>query len=166
MTHPINCAIEAEIRRYGNPDYNPIMQADPCVCSNAPSLGSSRARSPPIRFCFLVFREGGSQREGCIDPTQVSRLVLTELGNTPSRHASTEKYTNENIYARCQSSVRYLACCMSVTDGQIGGKNHQDTNVPRSNAAISKISLRYVDDFDKVSTIYRQVNPWWWFLFW
>ena len=31
MTHPINCTILVEIRLSGNPDYHPIMQADPCV---------------------------------------------------------------------------------------------------------------------------------------
>ena len=30
-----------EIRLSGNPDYHPTMQADPCVSSSAPSLGSS-----------------------------------------------------------------------------------------------------------------------------
>ena len=43
----------------------------------------------------------------------------------------------------CQSSVGYLAwqkCCMSVTEGQIRGKYHQDTNVPRSNPALSQIN--------------------------
>ena len=35
--------------------------------------------------------------------------MLTEWGNKPTRHTSTEKYTNENIYARCQSSTGYLA---------------------------------------------------------
>ena len=42
MTHTMNCVIQAEIRQSGNPDYHPIMQADPCVSSNAPSLDSSR----------------------------------------------------------------------------------------------------------------------------
>ena len=30
-----------EIKLSSNPDYHPIMQADPCVSSNAPSLGAS-----------------------------------------------------------------------------------------------------------------------------
>ena len=51
-----------EIRLSGNPDYNPIMQADPFVSSNAPSLGSSGELGPPARFCFL--REGGASVRG------------------------------------------------------------------------------------------------------
>ena len=43
---------------------------------------------------------GGGGGAGGIDP---------DAGISPSRHISTEKYTNENIYARCQSSVGYLA---------------------------------------------------------
>ena len=65
-----------------------------------------RAGSPPVRFLFS--REGGSVR-GAQTLTQGSRLVLTELGNTSNRHTSTEKYTSENIYARCQSWAGYLA---------------------------------------------------------
>ena len=30
-----------EIKLFNNPDYHPIMQADPCVSSNAPSFGPS-----------------------------------------------------------------------------------------------------------------------------
>ena len=45
-----------EIRLSGNPDYYPIMQADTCVSSNAPSLGSNGIRegwmifSTPFHF--------------------------------------------------------------------------------------------------------------------
>ena len=49
-----------EIRLSGNPDNHPIMQADPCVSSNAPSLGSSGELSHPL-FGF-VFSWEGSQR--------------------------------------------------------------------------------------------------------
>ena len=36
------------------------MQADPCVCANAPSLGSSGRLPPPphVRFCFVFWCEG------------------------------------------------------------------------------------------------------------
>ena len=60
-----------------------------------------------FEFCFLV--RGESQSEGCIDPDAEISPCVTEWENTPTRHTSTEKYTNENIYARCQSSVGYLA---------------------------------------------------------
>ena len=84
------------------------MQADPCVTSNAPSLGSSgEPGHPQFDFCLLV--RGEASVRGAQTLTQGSRLVLTEWGNTPTRHTSTEKYTNENLYARCQSSVGYLA---------------------------------------------------------
>ena len=55
MVHPINCAY-----------YHPIMQADPHVSSNAPSLGPSGEPGHPL-FDF-IFSWGGSQREGCIEP--------------------------------------------------------------------------------------------------
>ena len=66
-----------------------------------------RAGSHPVRFCFLVRWEASVR--GAQTPTQGSRHVLTEWGNTPTRHTSTEKYTSENIYARSQWSVGYLA---------------------------------------------------------
>ena len=40
-----------------NPDYHPIMQADPCVGSNAPSLGSSGEPGHPLHD--IVFSWGG-----------------------------------------------------------------------------------------------------------
>ena len=56
-----------ELKLSSNPDYHPIMQVDPYVSSNAPSLGSCREPGRPLfDFCFLV--RWGSQREGCIDP--------------------------------------------------------------------------------------------------
>ena len=44
-----------KIRLSGNPDYQPIMQADPCVSSIAPSLGPSGEPGSPcsILFCFF-----------------------------------------------------------------------------------------------------------------
>ena len=69
MTYPINWAIEGEIKLSGNPDYQPIMQADPCISSNAPSLGLSGELGPRGRVtpCSILFsHEGGSQ--GCTDP--------------------------------------------------------------------------------------------------
>ena len=69
-----------------------------------PSLGSSgEPGHPQFDFCFLVMGEANVR--GAQTLTQGSRLVLTEWGNTPIRHTSTEKYTSENIYARCQSSM-------------------------------------------------------------
>ena len=66
-----------------------------------------RAGSPLFDLYFLV--RGEASVRGAQTLTQGSRLVLTEWGNTPTRHKSTEKYTSENIYARSQSSVGYLA---------------------------------------------------------
>ena len=40
-----------------NPDYHPIMQTDPCVSSNAPSLGSHGEPSHPLYD--IVFSWGG-----------------------------------------------------------------------------------------------------------
>ena len=57
----------------------------------------------------LFSRKGGASVRGTQTLTHGSRHVLTEWGYKPTRHTSTEKYTNENIYARCQSSVGYLA---------------------------------------------------------
>ena len=44
-----------EIRLSGNPDYHPIMQADPCVSSNAPSLGSCGEPGHPLLDFFSVY---------------------------------------------------------------------------------------------------------------
>ena len=45
-----------EIRISSNPDNHPIMEADPCVSSNSPSLGSS---GEPCHRCSILFsREG------------------------------------------------------------------------------------------------------------
>ena len=61
----------------------------------------------PGRICFS--REGGSQREWGIDPDAGISPSAYRMGKHAPRHTSTEKYTNENIYAMCQSSVGYLA---------------------------------------------------------
>ena len=91
------------IKLSGNPDYHPIMQADQCVSSNATSLGD------PCHALFIFFLvRGEASMRGAQNLTQGSRLVLTEWGTTPARHTLTEKYTNENIYARCQSSEGWL----------------------------------------------------------
>ena len=91
-----------------NPEYHPIMQADPCLGSNAPSLGPSGEPGHPCSI--FVFSWGGKPACGGAQTLmQGSRLVLTEWRNTPTRHTLMEKYASENIYARCQSSVGYLA---------------------------------------------------------
>ena len=104
----------------GNPDYDPIMQACPCI-------GSSGEPGHPL-FDFAVLMMGKASVGGAQALTQGSRLVLTEWGNTPTRHTSTEKYTKENIYARCQSPVRVtsMVVMLHVIDrgpdsGQIPG---------------------------------------------
>ena len=44
-----------------NPDYHPMMQADPCVSSKAPSLGSKwRTGSALVPYCFLVWGDASS----------------------------------------------------------------------------------------------------------
>ena len=101
-----------------------------------------RAQSPPVQFCFHVRWETSVRVAQTM--TQGSRHVQT-MGNTPTKRTSTENIlvnTYTNMYARYQSSLGYLAwhyCCMSVTEGKIRGKYHQETNVPRSNLAISRI---------------------------
>ena len=109
MTYPQNCVcVCGGITIPNHLDYHPIMQADPCVSSNAPSLGSSGELGHPLYD--IVFSWGGRQfLRGTQALTQGSDHMLTEWGNTPTRHTSTEKYTSENIHARCQSSVGYLA---------------------------------------------------------
>ena len=54
-----------------------------------------RARSSLVQFCFLV--RGEASVRGAQTLMQVSHLRLTEWGNTPSRHLSTEKYTSEIV---------------------------------------------------------------------
>ena len=44
-----------EIRLSGNPDYHPIMQADPCISSNTPSLGSSGELGHPCSIKIAAF---------------------------------------------------------------------------------------------------------------
>ena len=61
MTYPKNCAIQGGITISSNPDYHPIMQADPCVSSNAPSLGSSGEPGHPLYD--IVFSGGGGGRQ-------------------------------------------------------------------------------------------------------
>ena len=61
-----------------------------------------RAVSPPARFCFsreevmcvcvCVCVCGGGGGGGSLWGAQGTRLMLTEWGSTPTRHASTEKY--------------------------------------------------------------------------
>ena len=92
-----------EIEISSNPDYHPKMQA----VQIPPRLNRVGIRVTLVRIMFS--REGESMCEGCIDPDAGICLVLKEWGNTPTRHTSTEKYISENIYARCQSSVVYLA---------------------------------------------------------
>ena len=50
------------IKLSGYSDYHPIVQADPCVSSNAPSLGSSGGLGHPLLDLF--FREGGASVSG------------------------------------------------------------------------------------------------------
>ena len=74
-----------EIRLSGNPDNHPMVQADPCVSSNTPSLGSSGELGHPLFELFecFFFREGGSQREGGIDPD----AGISPCSNRMGKHA-------------------------------------------------------------------------------
>ena len=75
-----------------------------------PSLGSSGELGPPCSILLFFFREGGSQREGGIDPDAGISPFANRMGKHAFQtHFDGKKYTNENIYARCQSSVEYLA---------------------------------------------------------
>ena len=61
-----------EIKLSSNPDYHPIMQADPSV--QMPScLDWVEIRVTPVRIVFSP--EGGNQREGCIDPFQILQKI-------------------------------------------------------------------------------------------
>ena len=62
-----------------------------------------RAASPLIGF---VFSWGRTQRERGIDPG--AGISPCANRNTPSRYTLTDKYSNENVYARCQSQLGYL----------------------------------------------------------
>ena len=108
MTYPKTVQYKRGMTISSNPDYHPLMQADMCVSLNAPSLGSSG--EPGHLLNGIIFSWGGTPaHEGYTALTQGSDHMLTEWGNTPTRHTSTEKYSSENIHARCQSSVGYLA---------------------------------------------------------
>ena len=48
--------------------------------------------APLVRYCFL----GGGGSSWGVHSTKGSDHMLTEWGNTPNRHISTEKYTSEN----------------------------------------------------------------------
>ena len=119
------------------------MQAFPCVSSNAPSFCSSEELSH-VQFDF-VFTWGGKPVWGLHRPCRRG-LAMCKPWETRLPSALQRKnilvITYTKMYARYQSSLGYLAwhyCCMSVTEGKIRGKYHQETNVPRSNLAMSRI---------------------------
>ena len=60
-----------------NPDYHPIMLADPCVSSNAPLLGAS---GEPGRPCSILFPREGSRplhkTTTCEIDTAKARLLI------------------------------------------------------------------------------------------
>ena len=58
MTYPKTVQYKEGITISSNPDYHPIMQAEPCVSSNAPSLGSSGEPGHPLYD--IVFSWGGT----------------------------------------------------------------------------------------------------------
>ena len=86
------------------------MHADPCVSSNAPSIGSiGEPGHPKFDFCFLVRGEASVRGEQTL--TQGSRPCVNRMRKPAYQTHIDGKYTSENIYARCQSSVGYLAWC-------------------------------------------------------
>ena len=82
-----------EIKISSNPDHHPLMQADPCVSSDAPSLGSSGEPGHPL-FDFVVFREGGSQREGCKDANEGISPCANRMGKHAYQAHFDGKYTS------------------------------------------------------------------------
>ena len=88
-----------EIKLSSNPDYNPTMQADPCVSSNAPSLGASAEPGHP---CSILFSRKGR--------TSVVTIQLVMLGNQSSRcegNVCTKVGTRFNVY---EISVEFHPC--------------------------------------------------------
>ena len=90
-----------EIRLSSDPDYHQIMQADACVSSNAPSLGSSEELGHSLfDFVVVVFSWGGSQREGSINPDTGILPCANKMGKHAFQtHFDEKEYTNDNIYA-------------------------------------------------------------------
>ena len=156
-----------EIELSGNPDYHPIMQADPCVSSKAPSLGSSGEPGHPL-FDF-VFSWGGSQREGCIVPD----AGISPCANTMAKHAF-QAHFDGKIYqwehiclVSIISRISRMVVMVHVSNRSGGGgggadsgqisPGHQDTNVPRSNPAISQIHKNI--ERHTAHTIVSWLNP-------
>ena len=87
-----------KIKPSSNPDYHPIMQANPCVSSNAPPrLLQMENRVTTVRYCFLA---RGSQREGCIDPDAGISPCANRMGKHAFQAHFDGKYISKNIYAR------------------------------------------------------------------
>ena len=63
--------------------------------------------STPLHFVFS--REGRGRCGWCVKTDTRSRLLAKKLWYNLLRCRATEKYTYENIFARCQQSVVYLA---------------------------------------------------------
>ena len=68
-----------------NPDYHPVMLADPWVSSNAPSLGSSGEPGDP--FYDIVFSWGGERQfmrgTQALNFVQLEKLLKTSINNIP-----------------------------------------------------------------------------------
>ena len=79
MSEPI-WVVSAQV---AHAQYYPIMQADPCVSLNAPSLGASWEPGHPSSIFFLSRGGSGSQREGCIDPD----AGISPCANRMEKHA-------------------------------------------------------------------------------
>ena len=110
MTHPINCAIYEEIKLSGNPDYPPIMLADPCVSPTAPLLGSSGEPEHPL---FGFVGEASVRRAQTL--TQGSRHVLTEWGNTPTTLGATARsYRRQDGADAAARFEKFLPGCASL----------------------------------------------------
>ena len=91
-----------EIILSGNPNYHPIMQADPCVSSNPPLAWFKwRAGSPPVRFvCFFV---RGEPAWGGIDLDAEIHYTLAAPGNITGT-----------------ASINHCSCASEVTLNDMG----------------------------------------------
>ena len=106
----------------GNPASNSIMKTEPSISPTTPpflgKLGSQRFIHP------LTW--AGQLAWGVHWPWYKAVAVAIRIWwYNPLRHTTTEKYTGENTFARCQSSVGYLAkyqCCIPSDRGPDSGQ--------------------------------------------
>ena len=104
------------IKLSGNPDNNPMMQAEPCLSSNGPRLAQVESRVNPLFDFVFSWGGGGSQREGCTNPDAGISPCANRMGKYDYQAHFDGKYTSENIYPRCQSSITCMVVVLHVND--------------------------------------------------